>query len=83
MIVRETIGQGRGITTVTRCGGTRTVTATIAGEDAAAVTAEAAVAAGAKIASVSVTERGTGKETETPVAAIHRAELGPEAGVRI
>lgn len=59
------------------------MTATIAGEGAAAVTVAAAAAAGAKIASVSVTEKGTEKETEITVGAILRAELGPEAGVRI
>lgn len=83
MNVRETIAQGRGIMTVTQWGGTLIVTATIAGEGAAAVTAVAAAAAGAKIASVSVTERGKEKETEITVGAILRAELVPEAGVRI
>lgn len=77
------IALGRGIMIGTQQGGTRTVIATIAGEGAAAVTAEAAVAAGAKIAPVSVTERGTGREKEITVGAIRRAELGPEAGVRI
>lgn len=57
------------------------MTATIAGEGAAAVTAEAAVAAGAKIACVSAT--GRGKEKEITVGASHRVELGPEVGVRI
>lgn len=57
------------------------MTATIAGEGAAAVTAVAAVAAGAKIACVSAT--GSGKEKETTVGATRRVELGPEVGVRI
>lgn len=55
------------------------MTATIAGEGAAAVTAEAAVAAGAKIACVNATGRGKG----TTVGASRRVELGPEVGVRI
>lgn len=38
------------------------MTATIAEEGAVVVTAEAAVAAGAKIVSANVTERGIGKE---------------------
>lgn len=89
MIVRETTAPGRGIMTATHRGGTRTVIATIAGEAAVAVTAEAAAGVGARIASETVTERGIGIErgteigTEIAAGAGQTAELGPEAGVEV
>lgn len=65
MTARRTTGPGNETTTVTRPEGTRSEIATTAGEIAAAVTAAVVVAAGAKNALATETERGTEIETET------------------
>lgn len=75
--------------TATHQGGTHIVIVTTAGEAAVAATVVAPVGAGARIASETVTERGTETEIgtgigiETAAGAGPTAEVGLEAGVEV
>jgi len=83
MTVKETTAPERGITIATHRGGTRTASATIAGE--AGVTVEAGAEVGAKTAFETATERGIEIETGIEIAAGAgpAAELAPGAGVEV
>lgn len=81
MTARRTTAPENETMTATCLEGTRTESATTAGEIAAAVTAAVVVAAGAKNALATETERETGIETEIAADRVLAHGVAPEAEV--